>query len=66
MGFFDAVSDTLGYWSTAMVYGIVILAAVFGLILLRSSLKLIFTTLMLVACTGVVLWYMGYRIPLPI
>ncbi len=66
MGFFHAVSDTLGYWSSAMLCGIAILAGVFALIMLRSSLKLILTTLILVACTGAVLWWMGYRVPLPI
>lgn len=60
MGFFQAVTDTLGYWSSALVYGLLIMAGVFGLVLLRSSLYLILTTLTLVAATGLVLWWLGY------
>lgn len=60
MGFFQSVTDALGYWSASLVYGILVMAGVFGLILLRSSLHLILTTLVLVAATGIVLWWLGY------
>lgn len=63
MGFFQAVMDALGYWGSALVYGLLIMAGVFGLVLLRSSFYLILTTLTLVAVTGLVLWWLGYLPP---
>ena len=60
MGFFQAVTDTLGYWSSAMVYGLLAMAAVFGLVLFRALAGLILSTAVLVAATALALWWLGY------
>lgn len=60
MGFFHAVTEMLGYWSSALVCGLLVMAVVFGLVLLRPVSRLVLTTLLLVAGTGLVLWWLGY------